>query len=78
MLLCTYYGPKILKYFWLISTNTLKLNSSISIQEKLNNLPKIPEPKISKTVFQSTFHSLFPAISQAKKDIIINVCRGKQ
>lgn len=68
MLLRTYYGLENFKYFWLISIDAYKVKSSIFISEKLNNLSKITQQKLSKTVFvfQSIFNLLFHPISQAK------------
>ena len=70
-LLCTKKWLKIVKYiaFGWCPQMPYKVNPSIPILEKLNNLSK-PQMCRRVSVFQNIFSSLFHAISQAKEKVI--------
>ena len=71
MLPNNYFVLKIVKYIVLgwRPPMSYKVNHSIPILEKLNNLSKLNICRIV-SVFQNIFSSLFHAISQAKENII--------
>ena len=71
MLPNNYFVLKIVKYIVLgwRPQMSYKVNHSIHILEKLNNLSKLNICRIV-SVFQNIFSSLFHAISQAKENII--------